>query len=171
MKQLVKLAQALVGSPRLLLLDEPSNGLDPPARKNMLELIRQIAARGDTRILISSHLLGDVEAVCDTVLILKDGRVAGTCDLLAERRADLSVVDLELATEAEPFLAALADSGCEVENTGAARYKVSLPETLDVRGLLALAESHGAVPRRLDHRRDTLQEIFLRAMEVGDDGA
>ena len=67
MKQMVKLAQALVHGPRLLMLDEPTNGLDPPARKRMLDWSREIRDRGETHILLSSHLLRDVEEVCDEV--------------------------------------------------------------------------------------------------------
>ncbi len=98
MKQMVKLAQALVHGPRLLMLDEPTNGLDPPARKRMLDLVTDIRDRGETHILLSSHLLRDVESVCDEVLILKDGRIAASCDLEAERSANRSFVEVELQT-------------------------------------------------------------------------
>ncbi len=86
MKQMVKLAQALVHGPGLLMLDEPTNGLDPPARKRMIDLVCDIRDRGTSRIILSSHLLGDVETVCDEVLILKNGKIADSCDLEADRR-------------------------------------------------------------------------------------
>src|SRR6476620_8487970 len=88
MKQMAKLAQALVHGPRLLFLDEPTNGLDPSARTRMLELVRAIRDRGETRIVLSSHLLNDVESVCDQVVVLKAGRIATVCDLEAERRSN-----------------------------------------------------------------------------------
>ncbi|MFM8395614.1 MAG: ABC transporter ATP-binding protein, partial [Acidobacteriota bacterium] len=88
MKQLAKLAQAIVHGPRLIFLDEPTNGLDPPARKRMLELIREIRDSGKTQIVLSSHLLRDVEECCDEILILKDGQIAANCDLAAERKAN-----------------------------------------------------------------------------------
>ena len=71
MKQLAKLAQAIAHGPRLLLLDEPTNGLDPPARQRMIRLIREIRDAGQMHILISSHLLRDVEETCEEVVILK----------------------------------------------------------------------------------------------------
>src|SRR5207249_5942435 len=81
MKQLAKLAQAIAHGPRLLLLDEPTNGLDPPARQRMIRLIREIRDAGQMHILISSHLLRDVEETCEEVVILKQGRIAAHCDL------------------------------------------------------------------------------------------
>jgi len=78
MKQMAKLAQAIAHGPKLLFLDEPTNGLDPPARARMIQLIQEIRDRGDLRLILSSHLLRDVDECCDEVLILKDGRIAPT---------------------------------------------------------------------------------------------
>src|ERR1700720_2688197 len=74
MKQMAKLAQAIAHGPKLLFLDEPTNGLDPPARARMIQLIQEIRDRGDLQLILSSHLLRDVDECCDEVLILKDGR-------------------------------------------------------------------------------------------------
>src|SRR3954467_13528149 len=76
MKQLAKLAQAIAHGPKLVFLDEPTNGLDPPARIRMLQLVREIRDTGEVSVLISSHLLRDIEECCDQVLILKEGRIA-----------------------------------------------------------------------------------------------
>src|SRR5947207_1123999 len=76
MKQLVKLAQAIVHGPKVLILDEPTNGMDPPARKRLIELIREIRESSDICLLLSSHLLRDVEETCDEVLILRNGQIA-----------------------------------------------------------------------------------------------
>src|SRR5260370_8186672 len=81
MKQLAKLAQAIAHGPRLLLLDEPTNGLDPEARLRMLQLVREIRDTGEVHVLISSHLLHDIEECCDQVMILKDGNIAALCHL------------------------------------------------------------------------------------------
>src|SRR5262249_49614593 len=89
MKQLAKLAQAIVHGPRLLLLDEPTNGLDPEARQRMLHLVREIRDTGEVNLLISSHLLRDIEECCDEVIILKEGRIAAVCNLEEERKANL----------------------------------------------------------------------------------
>src|SRR5579871_3005629 len=76
MKQLIKLAQALAHGPRLIILDEPTNGMDPIARQRMIQLVKDIRKEGSVRLLISSHLLRDIDETCDEVLILKEGRVA-----------------------------------------------------------------------------------------------
>src|SRR6202034_2310244 len=81
MKQLIKLAQALAHGPRLLILDEPTNGLDPIARQRMIHLIQEIRKEGSVRLLISSHLLRDIDETCDEVLILKSGRIAALCNI------------------------------------------------------------------------------------------
>jgi ABC-2 type transport system ATP-binding protein len=165
MKQMVKLAQALVHGPRLLMLDEPTNGLDPPARSRMLELIRDIRDRGAAHILLSSHLLGDVESVCDEVLILKSGRVAACCDLVEQRRANRSFVELELTQPTDGFADGLGELGCEVAIVDDRRFKLVLPAAVAVRQVYELAARLDAAIRRLDCKRDSLQDIFLRAME------
>ncbi|MDQ3755452.1 MAG: ABC transporter ATP-binding protein, partial [Acidobacteriota bacterium] len=95
MKQLAKLAQAIVHGPKLIILDEPTNGLDPPTRSRMISLIRQIRDGGRARILLSSHLLRDVEECCDEILVLKDGYIAANCNLEEERKANRKFIELE----------------------------------------------------------------------------
>src|SRR5688572_20830329 len=87
MKQLAKLAQAIVHGPQLIFLDEPTNGLDPPARARMIKLIRDIRDSGQASIVLSSHLLRDVEECCEEILILKDGRLVVYCNLEEERKS------------------------------------------------------------------------------------
>src|SRR5215813_7275807 len=86
MRQLAKLAVAIVHGPRLVILDEPTNGLDPPGRLRMLRLVQDIRDTGEIRLIISSHLLRDIEECCDEVLILKDGAIATYCNLDEQRR-------------------------------------------------------------------------------------
>jgi ABC-2 type transport system ATP-binding protein len=165
MKQMAKLAQAIVHGPRLLMLDEPTNGLDPPGRKRMLDLISDIRGQGDTTLLVSSHLLRDVESVCDEVLILKRGRIAACCDLEAERRANRSFVELELQHGDDGFQDSLLELGCQLAVLDTNRMKLVLPSEVTVRNLYEVAHRHGVAIRRLDCKRDSLQDIFLRAME------
>ncbi len=168
MKQLAKLAQAIAHGPELLLLDEPTNGLDPAARQRMLGLIREIAASG-VRIVVSSHLLRDVESCCDEVIVLKDGRVATIADLAAERQANRRFLELETkGGENGAFAAALARLGCEVAELAARRLKVVLPATVEVRELYRVAEAQGVQLRRLNSSRNSLEHLFLRAMEDGE---
>jgi len=165
MKQMAKLAQALVHGPRLLMLDEPTNGLDPPARARMLELIEEIRDQNETTLLLSSHLLGDVESVCDEVLILNKGRIAACCDLEKQRRANRSFVELELQRPAADFGQALTALGCELARIDDHRMKIVMPTELTIRDVYLAADRHGVAIRRLDCKRDSLQDIFLRAME------
>ncbi len=151
MKQMAKLAQALVHGPRLLFLDEPTNGLDPSGRQRMLQLIRSIRDRGETRIMLSSHLLRDVELVCDEVLILKDGRIASYCDLEAERRANRTFLELEIreSNGQGEFAEAVASLGCECARHGKRSLRVILTEGVSVRDLYAVAHRQDVQIRRL----------------------
>lgn len=166
MKQRAKLAQAIVHGPRLLFLDEPTNGLDPAARQRMIGLIREIRDSGVT-IVLSSHLLHDVEQVCEDVLILRDGRIAVHCDLAEERRADRHFLDMEVRGAREAFAAAVEALGCAVAlPEDRRRLKVVMPGTLTLRALYATAAESGTQIRRIGHRRDSLEDIFLKAMGV-----
>lgn len=165
MKQLAKLAQALAHGPSLLLLDEPTNGLDPQARLRMLQLVREIRDTGEVSILISSHLLHDIEECCDEVLILKEGRVAALCNLEQERKANLKFLELEVSQE-NGFLEAIHGLGCECASFGNGRLKIILPEKIEVRELYRLAAEQSVQIRRMNFRRDSLEDIFLKAMET-----
>ena len=169
MKQRVKLAQALVHGPRLVLLDEPTDGLDPPARARMLGLIRDLRDRGAT-VLLSSHLLHDVEQVCDRVLILKSGRVAALCDLEAERRAERALIDVEVLGDINALTDALTAAGCTVSRTEGQRMRLVLPEGVTSLDLYRAADRVGAAFRRLDSARSSLKQLFLAAMEGPDGG-
>ena len=165
MKQLAKLAQAIAHGPRVLFLDEPTNGLDPPGRQRMLRLIREIREAGEIRIILSSHLLRDVEESCDQVLILREGRVAALCDLEEERRANRRLVELEAVGGNGDFAEALAGIGCTVAPGIRRRVKVVLPDGIGPRDLYRLAGERDVQLRHLTYQRDSLEEIFQRAME------
>jgi ABC-2 type transport system ATP-binding protein len=167
MKQLAKLAQALVHGPRLLFLDEPTNGLDPSARERMLRLIHDIRDTGEVNVVLSSHLLRDVEECCDEVLVLKGGNVATYCNLEAERQANRSFLELETRGGDEAaFTAAVEALGVEMADGGKQRLKLVLPAGVEVRDLYRLAAERQVQIRRLDYKKDSLQDIFLKAMET-----
>ena len=167
MKQRAKLAQALVHGPKLLFLDEPTNGLDPPARERMVRLIREIRDSGSVKIVLSSHLLRDVEECCDEVLILKDGKLAYHCNLEEERRANLKFLQLRVRGDVDRYVARISELGCEVAVDGKQRLRLVLPPDLEVRSLYEAAASDGVQIHHLDYKRDSLQDIFLKAMEQG----
>ena len=176
MKQLAKLAQALAHGPQLLLLDEPTNGLDPSARQRMIKLIREIRDAGEMRILLSSHLLRDVEECCDEVLILKAGKLAAHCDLEEERRANRRFLEIETAARGAELGEAVRGLGCEcaffgANGSGGGRLKVVLPEQVEVRDLYRLAGEHDVLIRRMSYRRTSLEDLFLEAMDPSRAGA
>jgi ABC-2 type transport system ATP-binding protein len=165
MRQRVKLAQAIAHGPRLLFLDEPTNGLDPQARQRMLRLIREIRDTGEVHIVLSSHLLRDVEDSCEEVLILKDGRVAATCDLEAERRTNRKFLELELSGDASGFADTVVGMGCEYARSGPRRVKMVVPDAVEIRDLYRVAAERDVQIRHLSYKRDSLEDIFLKAME------
>jgi ABC-2 type transport system ATP-binding protein len=171
MKQRVKLAQALVHAPKLVILDEPTNGLDPPARHKMIRLVKEIAESGEVRLILSSHLLGDVEECCDAALVLKNGRIAANCDLEEERRANRKFLELETHGDNGAFAEAIGSLGCEWATQGNGRLKMVLSNGVEIRDLYRIAAERDVQIRRLNYKRDSLQDIFLKAMEDDDRGS
>jgi len=168
MKQLAKLAQAIVHGPKLIILDEPTNGLDPPTRSRMISLIRQIRDGGRARILLSSHLLRDVEECCDEILVLKDGYIAANCNLEEERKANRKFIELETrGGDRRAFAEAIGELGCEYALSGERRIKVIMQESTEISDLYRLALNHEVQIRRLNYKRDSLEDIFLKAMDNG----
>ena len=164
MKQLAKLAQAIVHGPKLLILDEPTNGLDPSARQRMIRMIREIREGKEMRIVLCSHLLRDVEDTCDEVLILKQGQIAHYSNLDEERRANKRFLELETYGADGRFTAAIEKLGCECAVTGN-RMKMILADGVETRDIFRIASEQQVRIRRMNFRRDTLEDIFLKAME------
>jgi ABC-2 type transport system ATP-binding protein len=171
MKQLAKLAQAIAHGPKLVFLDEPTNGLDPPARTRMIQLIQEIRDAGNMHVVISSHLLRDIDECCDEVIILRDGNIAGICNIEEERRLNRKFLELETHAEDgedRSFADAVQQLGCECALFGKGRMKVVLPESIEIRALYEIAAQRDVQIRRMNYRRDSLEDIFLKAMgEVG----
>jgi ABC-2 type transport system ATP-binding protein len=165
MKQMAKFAQAIVHAPKILFLDEPTNGLDPPARARMIRLVKEIRDSGRAQIILSSHLLRDVEECCDEALVLKDGRIAFHGNLEEERRANRKFLHVETRGDERAFAAAAEALGCTCAMLGPNRLKMVLPESIAVRDLYRIASEQQLQIRRLDYKRDSLQDIFLKAME------
>jgi ABC-2 type transport system ATP-binding protein len=168
MKQLTKLAVATVHGPEMLILDEPTNGLDATARARMIDIIRAIRDSGHTRILLSSHLLRDVEECCDEVLILKNGRIVVYSNLAEERRTNRKFLNLEVHGETGAFLEQVRNRGCELAVNGSRKLKMVLPEDVEIQHLYQIAVASGVEIRRLSYKRDSLEDIFRNAMEMPD---
>src|SRR5215472_14080093 len=143
MKQLIKLAQALAHGPRLLILDEPTNGLDPMARQRMIQALQDIRKEGSIRLLISSHLLHDIDQTCDEALILKNGRIAALCNIEEERRSHRNFIELETMGNADAFAEKMRELGCECASFPGGRLKLIIPDKIEARDLYTIAAQQG----------------------------
>ena len=163
MKQRVKLAQALVHDPPLLLLDEPTSGLDPAGRDAMLRLLRELGEEHGKSMILSTHLLADVEAVCERVVILFRGRVRGqgtVRELCADRHDRYR---LHAQGDRSGFREGLRLEGVEVlSENDQGEMRVRVPAGWAPRTFFVLAERHGLVLRGLRREDETLEELFLR---------
>ena len=167
MKQRIKLAQALIHGPKVLFLDEPTNGLDPAGRDEMLALIRDISHGKGVNVLVSSHLLPDIERTCDQVIVMREGRVA-TEGLVADLRKMATVqLEVELKIASAEFVRAIDRRGAKVLQHIGSQYRVEMPEgTLDPgRELFAAARESGAQVRGYRPAVRSLEDIFLEAVE------
>ena len=133
----------------------------------MIKMIREIRDSGQAHIVLSSHLLRDVEECCEEILILKDGQLVVYCNLEEERKANKKFLMLETRGELKTFVAAVAALGCEYAVTSDHRLKVILQQQTEIRDLYRLALKHQVQIRRLTYKRDSLEDIFLKAMENG----
>ena len=169
MKQRLKLAQALVHDPRLLLLDEPTSGMDPAGRKEMLELVRDIAAQGSMSIIVSSHLLPDIESTCRQVVIMNRGGIAAQgaiADLKKDRR---NVYEIRAVGAAAALYAALGARGWKVEEKDQGLALVMPPGSEGVEELFRLALQAGAQVRHFRPSRTSLEDAFMDVIR-GSDG-
>jgi ABC-2 type transport system ATP-binding protein len=166
MKQRVKLAQALVHDPEILFLDEPTNGLDPRSRAEMLELIAELPARRGCAIVLSTHLLPDVERVCDHAVIMHNGRIrfVGSIDELRGARGRDVELAVEVKADAARLAEALAAAGATCEVISAVLVHVNLPASATSGLVFQEAQRIGVQIRGLAPRRETLEAAFLRVI-------
>jgi ABC-2 type transport system ATP-binding protein len=169
MKQRLKLAQALVHDPPVLLLDEPTSGLDPAGREAMLDLLSALGREHGKSLILCTHLLGDVERVCDTVLILHHGRLLrqGNVSELCAARQDR--YRLQVVGETEAFREELLLEGVSVvEDNKKGRWRVAVPPGWQTRGFFALAHNHGVTIQGLAGDDESLEELFHRVLAEAD---
>jgi ABC-2 type transport system ATP-binding protein len=169
MKQRIKLAQALVHDPDLLFLDEPTNGMDPKGRDEMLELVRDLAHNKGINLILSSHLLPDVEYTCDYVVVLDKGAIATSGPIDALKGPTGRVYEVRVKGEAEPFVAALRAAGMECHETEEDIMRVFVRGTIgaagdDQRAICEMARSTRVQVRHLRTSVPTLEDVFARAV-------
>jgi len=163
MKQRVKLAQALVHDPRLLLLDEPTNGLDPAGRDQMLELIRRTGRQFGISVLVSSHLLGEIERVCDHLVAIDAGRLVRSAriGLFTAHTAALAV---SVDHGCEELKAWLANAGANPEDDGSGGLFVPLEDGERAYDLVRDGATELGLPLvKLQRTRRQLQDLFRAA--------
>jgi len=164
MKQRIKLAQALVHDPDLLFLDEPTNGMDPKGREEMLELIRDLAHNKGMNLILSSHLLPDVEYTCDHVVVLHQARVAtqGPIDELKGPRG--SVYEIRIKGDRVAFSHLLLAAGMTAHAGEEDVMRVFVPDEKGAHALFAVAAREGIQVRHLRPSLPTLEDVFAQAV-------
>jgi ABC-2 type transport system ATP-binding protein len=166
MKQRIKLAQALVHDPDLLFLDEPTNGMDPKGRDEMLELVRDIAHNKGMNLILSSHLLPDVEYTCDHVVVMDKGQVATAGPIDALKGHGGRVFEVRVKGERDLFIEALRVAGLECHASEEDLMRVFVPDDRGAQFLFRLAAEQRVQVRHLRASVPTLEDVFARA--VGD---
>jgi len=169
MKQRIKLAQALVHDPELLFLDEPTNGMDPKGRDEMLELIRDLAHNKGVDLILSSHLLPDVEFTCDYVVVLDKGAIATAGSIDQLKGPTGRVFEVRVKGDKDRFIAALSGAGLECHETDEDVMRVFVPGPAgapgdDQRRICDQAARVGVQVRHLRTSVPTLEDVFARAI-------
>lgn len=167
MKQRLKLASAIVHDPKLLILDEPTNGMDPQGRIDVLELARDLSQNKGMSVLFSSHLLPDVEAVCEHVMVIGRGRLLAQGRISDLKQVHQQAYEVRVKRDQAAFADRLGGAGCDVEPIED-YLVVRLPEGQSQALLWRTAADYGEQIRHLRPRRGTLEEVFLKAVHEGD---
>ncbi len=165
MKQRLKLAQAIVHDPRLIFLDEPTSGLDPQGRTEILDLIMDISSKKNIQVLISSHILPDIELTCSYVVILNKGLLAaqGEISKLKEIR---DLYELKVKGEAQGFLRKLEETKCRLEETEDGILKVYTPPGYDRQEFFRIAAQENVQLRHFVKSQSSLEDLFADAVGV-----
>ncbi len=169
MKQRIKLAQALVHGPKLLFLDEPTNGLDPQGRDEMLDLIRDISHGKGLSVIVSSHLLPDIERTCDAVIVMKGGQVLTQGPIATLRGTGQLEFEVDLRLYSEPFVANLARHNITLVHSQGSRCRFAFPagsEATVGKVLFEAARESAAQVRGFRPAQRSLEEIFMEAVNA-----
>jgi ABC-2 type transport system ATP-binding protein len=164
MKQRLKLASAIVHDPKLLILDEPTNGMDPKGREDILELARDLAHNKEMSLLFSSHLLPDVEAVCEYVVVLGAGKVLTQGTIQELKQVHNRCFEVRLKADMAAFAHRLSALGCMTKLRDDVLV-VQVPDGRSPQMLWEAAAEQRQQIRYLRPQRSTLEEVFLDAVE------
>ena len=164
MRQKAKLAAALVHDPAILLLDEPTNGLDPAGRADMLVLIKQLCRDLGKSVVLSTHIMADVEAVCDQVVVLDAGAIVAQGALRDLVGGGPTAFELDLAPRTPAVRSALLGIG-ELDVDARGRWTLRPRAGVDTRAVFAVVMAAGSVVRSLMPVRRSLEDVFLQAID------
>lgn len=168
MKQRIKLAQAMIHGPKLLLLDEPTNGLDPKGREEMLDLIKDISHGKGVNVLISSHLLPDIERVCDRVVVVMKGQLATSGMIKDLKSIEGAPLEVDLRESSEAFSTHLTSIGASVIPMSYSTYRIQMAGSHQntISKILQVADESGAQVRGIKLAERSLEEVFLSAVSA-----
>jgi ABC-2 type transport system ATP-binding protein len=164
MKQRIKLAQALVHDPELILLDEPTNGLDPKGRIEMLELVRDITTSKNVHVLLSSHLLPDVEWVCRDAAVIHKGRLLASGTIADLKRGSGAAFECRIKGNTEAFVEQLRALGCSCTLRDDGIIRVQMVDGLGSRSILRAAQEGRAQVRHLIPLKQSLEDVFMQVI-------
>ncbi len=166
MKQRLKLAQAIIHDPKLIFLDEPTSGLDPRGRIEILDLIMDISSKKDIQVLISSHILSDIESVCSYVVILNKGELASQGKISDLKQINYSLYEIKAFENVERFIDGLRNIGCKVEQTTDKLIKVYLPPEKNPQDIISIAVEEKTQIRHFVKSQTSLEDIFAEVVGV-----
>lgn len=166
MKQRLKMAQALVHDPKLIFLDEPTSGLDPRGRREILGLIMDISSKKSIQVLISSHILVDIEATCSYVVILDKGKVAAQGEMSRLKEVEYSLYEIKIKGDEKKFLQRLQTMKCKVNETEDRILKVYIPPEEDPQDIFRIADEENLQIRHFVKSQTSLEDLFAKAVGV-----
>ena len=163
MKQRIKIASAIVHDPKLLILDEPTNGMDPAGRDDVLKLARDLSRNKGMSLIFSSHLLPDVESVCEHVMVMGRGRLLAQGRIADLKENHARQYEVRVKTDPAAMRTALASRGVKAEPVED-RVRIELVDGQTLDEVWQAAREIGEQVRSLKPRRSTLEEVFLNAL-------
>lgn len=166
MKQRLKLAQAIVHDPKLIFLDEPTSGLDPQGRTEILNLILDISSKKDIQVLISSHILSDIESACSYVVILNKGKLASEGKISDLKQIDYSLYEVKLKGDTSKFINRLNALNYKIEQTADGLLKIYLPQDADAQDMFKAAVDEKVQIRHFVKSETSLEDRFAQAVGV-----
>ncbi len=166
MKQRLKLAQAIVHDPHLIFLDEPTSGLDPNGRKEILELIVDISSKKNIQVLISSHILSDIESTCNYVVILNKGKLAAQGNISELKQINFCLFELKVKGESENFFKKLSDLDCQMDEAEDGVLKIYMPPQINPQEIFRIGAEENIQIRHFVRSESSLEDLFANVVGV-----